>query len=110
MRLRRQKTEKSALSAVEAMVRRRSIDSLGAPWRGLPCVFGACGLLLMPQAGICLKLCQLDLPRLDVANEVRNFNLCAKNDSWRAKVGQNFRCACISPFRDPILITFGNQA
>jgi len=78
VRLRRQKTEKSALSAVEAMVRRRSIDSLGAPWRGLPRVFGACGLLLMPQAGICLKLCQLDLPRLDVANEVRNFNLCAK--------------------------------
>ena len=75
MRLRRQKTEKSALSAVEAMVRRRSIDSLGAPWRGLSRVFGACGLLLMPQAGICLKLCQLDLPRLDVANEVRNFNL-----------------------------------
>ena len=45
---------------------------------------------------------QLDLPRLDLANEVRNFDLCLRNDRCRPELGHFFRCACISPLRGPI--------
>ena len=45
---------------------------------------------------------QLDLPRLDFANEVRNFDLCLRNDRYRPNIGHFFRCLCISPLCGPI--------
>ena len=45
---------------------------------------------------------QLDLPRLDLDNEVRNFDLCLRNDRCRPKVGHFFAAhafrRCAGPF------------
>ena len=76
-----------------------SPGALGAPWRALSHDFGACGLPSMPHLS---KPWQLDLPRLDLANEVQNFDLCLRNDRCRPQVGHFFRCACISPERGPV--------
>ena len=61
-----------------------SPGALGAPWRALSHDFGACGLPSMPHLS---KPWQLDLPRLALSNEVRNFFWVLKMTDVDLKVG-----------------------
>ena len=76
-----------------------SPGALGAPWRALSHDFGACGLPSMPHLS---KPWQLDLPRLALSNEVRNFFWVLKMTDVDLKVGifsaaRAFR-RCAGPF------------
>ena len=81
------------------MGRRRSPGALGAPWRALSHDFGACGLPSMPHLS---KPWQLDLPRLALSNEVRNFFWVLKMTDVDLKVGIFFAARafrrCAGPF------------